>query len=245
MQRLGAGRCRLTLSNKRSCKVKEHFFLVLTMLRQVAAAGCLIALSATGALAGEFRSGTYSDSGSSRTVRNVFSGTESVDSTRTFSNVITGSSKVDTVSFSATADNARLFKQHYGFATGDVSGQFGSAAAADVAVEGDTEFTGDLPSFLGALFGKDVEGTINTELAAGAAGGTITQGSLDIDGRVGRGREIGLDGSLDFSFQEGSQSISYGLNESGTTKYEMEQSYSETTVRDSETASGGSVFSFN
>ena len=215
------------------------------MLRQVAAAGCLIALSATGALAGEFRSGTYSDSGSSRTVRNVFSGTESVDSTRTFSNVITGSSKVDTVSFSATADNARLFKQHYGFATGDVSGNYGTSSAGDLAVEGETEFEGDLPSVFGALFGKNVEGTINTSLAADAAAGTISQGSLDVDGRVGRGREIGLDGSIDISFQEGSQSISYGLNESGETSYEMEQTYSETTVRDSHTSSGGSVFSFN
>jgi hypothetical protein len=215
------------------------------MLRQVAAAGCLLALSATGALAGEFRSGTYSDSGSSRTVRNVFSGSESVDSTRTFSNVITGSSQVDTVSFSATADNARVFRQEYGFATGDISGQFGSAAAGDVSVEGDTEFTGDLPSFLGALFGQEVEGTISNTLAAGANAGAISQGSLDIDGRLGTGEEIGLDGSIDISFQEGSQSISYGLNESGTTEYEMEQTYSETTVRDSETASGGSVFSFN
>lgn len=245
MQRPGAGRGTLTLSDKGSPKVKEHFFLVLTMLRQVAAAGCLIALSATGALAGEFRSGTYSDSGSSRTVRNVFSGNESVDSTRTFSNVITGSSQVDTKSFSATADNARVFKQEYGFATGDISGQFGSAAAGDLSVEGETEFEGDLPSFLQSLFGKDVEGTISNSLAAGANAGTITQGSLDIDGRVGTGREIGFDGSIDISFQEGSQSISYGLNESGTTEYDMEQSYSETTVRDSSTSSGGSVFSFN
>ena len=216
----------------------------MSFIKTAAASVALLALSAP-VMAGEFRSGTYSESGSSRSTRNILSGVESVDSTRTFSNVITGSSNVDTVSFSATADNARVFGQGYAFATGDISAQGSTGGGGALELEGETEFTGDLPSFLGALFGQDVEGTIGTGIAGQGGGGATAQGSLDVDGRAGLGREVGLDGSLDFSFQEGNQSISYGLNESGTTDYDMQQTFNETTVSDNSNASGGSVFSFN
>lgn len=214
------------------------------MLRASAAALALGFLAAP-VMAGEFRSGTYSESGSSRSTRNILSGVESVDSTRTFSNVITGNSSVNTVSFSGTADNARLFGQGYAFATGDISAQGSTGGGGALELEGETAFTGDLPSFLGALFGQDVEGTIGTGIAGQGGGGATAQGSVDVDGRAGLGREIGLDGSLDFSFQRGTQDIAYGLNESGETEYSMQQTYNETTVSDDSTASGGSVFSFN
>ncbi len=214
------------------------------MLRTSAAVLALGFLSAP-VMAGEFRSGTYSDAGSSRTTRNVLSGVESLDSTRSFTNVVTGNSQVNTVSFSGSADNARLFGQGYAFATGDISAQGSAGGGGALSLEGDTVFTGDLPSFLGALFGQDVQGTIGTGIAGQGGGGATAQGSVDVDGRAGLGREIGLDGSLDFSFQEGSQDIAYGLNESGSTDYSMQQTYSETTVSDDSTASGGSVFSFN
>ena len=87
------------------------------MLRSAAAVLALAALG-TPAVAGEFFTGTRSESSRFDSAR-TSTGHESIDSFRQFDNEIKGSSHKHFVNVSATAENARMGSRRYGFAEGE------------------------------------------------------------------------------------------------------------------------------
>ena len=198
------------------------------MLRTAAAALALTALSAP-VMAGEFFTGTRSDSSRYDNAR-VSTGNETISSFRQFSNKMQGSSQKHFVNVSASAENARMGTRQYGFIEGD------SEFNADLATTGNGVVGG-----LGGSFGFGGGGAIGN---LGAIAGNASLGS-EIDGMAGTGQEAYLDGSLNANIEWGDASSSFRLSEGGNTRYNASIEFTETSTTDGNKSSGGSVFSFN
>ena len=198
------------------------------MLRTTAAVLALGFLSAP-AMAGEFFSGTRSDSSRYDTTR-VTSGHESLKATRKFESKIKGSSHKHFINVSASAENARMGGRTFGF------------------IEGDSEFNGDVIAtgngILGAGGGSLGEGGLG---AVGNLGGIAANASLgsEVDGMIGTGGESYLDGSLQANVEWGSARTKFKQSERGDSVYKMSGTFSEVTTEDGNRSSGGSIYSIN
>ena len=198
------------------------------MLRSAAAVLALTALSAP-CLAGEFFTGTRSDSSRYDNAR-VSTGHETISSYRHFSNKMQGSSHKHTLSISASAENARMGTRHFGF------------------IEGDSEFNADLATtgngVVGGLGGSFWGGGGGAIGNLGAIAGNASLGS-EIDGMIGTGQESYLDGSLNANAEWGGARSTFQLSEGGNTSYNASIDFAETSTTDGNKSSGGSVYSFN
>lgn len=202
------------------------------MLRQVAAAGCLLAFSATGALAGEFFSGTKSDSTRfDRTRTSV--GSEQLRSTREYENSLEGQSHKHFGSISVSAENLRVGERNYKFIEGDA--EINAAAAGVFASEGDDG------EFEVSAWPFSVE-TDGEQVAAVAGAGEV---GVEIDGMKGWGSEYYLDGSGSLSYEFGRAGVEFEQEESGELTYSMKADFTEVETVDGTRTSAGSVFSFN
>ena len=198
------------------------------MLRASAAVLALGVLSAP-AIAGEFYTGTRSDSSRFDNAR-VSTGHETISSYRHFTNKMQGSAHKHTLSISASAENGRMGTRHYGFIEGD------SELNADLATTGN-----GLVGGLGGSFWGGGGGAIGN---LGSIAGNASLGS-EIDAQIGTGQESYLDGSLNANAEWGGASSTFQLSEGGNTTYNASIDFAETTTSDGNKSSGGSVYSFN
>jgi hypothetical protein len=198
-------------------------------MKKIALGAAGLLLMAPGAFAGEFFSGTRSESSRFDNAR-VSTGHETVNSYRHFSNKMQGSSHKHFVNVSASAENARLGNRHYGF------------------IEGDSEFNADLATtgngVVGGLGGSFWGGGGGAIGNLGAIAGNASLGS-EIDGMAGTGSEMYLDGSLNANAEWGGARSTFQLSEGGNTTYNASIDFAETSTTDGTKASGGSVYSFN
>ena len=199
------------------------------MLRSAAAVLGIAAIAAPGAMAGEFFTGTRSDSSRFESTRTSV-GSEKLTARRDFSNSINGSSFKQYVNVSATAENARIGQRSFSFIEGEL------------AIDADAQGVG------GGSFGGGA-GIGWSGLGGGFGGGgdvaTAAQAGAEIDGQTGWGSEMYLDGSLNASAELGSARTDFNLSEWGGSKYEMKADFAEIRNEDGTSSSGGSVFSFN
>jgi hypothetical protein len=87
-------------------------------MKKIALSAAGLMLLAPGAMAGEFFSGTRSDSNRYESTRTA-TGSESIKAIRNFDNKIEGSSHKQFGSVTASAENARLGGRRYGFVEGE------------------------------------------------------------------------------------------------------------------------------
>ena len=200
----------------------------MSFIKIAAASVAVLSLSAP-VMAGEFYTGTRSESSRFDNAR-VSTGHETISSYRHFSNKMQGSSHKHFANVSASAENARMGTRHYGF------------------VEGDSEFNADL-----ATTGNGVVGGLGGSFWGGGGGAIGNLGSIagnaslgsEIDAQIGTGQEAYLDGSLNANAEWGGASSTFQLSEGGNTTYNASIDFAETTTSDGNKSSGGSVYSFN
>ena len=201
----------------------------IAMLRSAAAVLGLAAIAAPGAMAGEFFTGTRSDSSRFESTRTSV-GAEKLTARRDFTNSINGSSHKHFVNVSASAENARIGQRSYSFIEGEL------------AIDADAQGVG------GGSFGGGA-GIGWSGVGGGFGGGgdvaTAAQAGAEIDGQTGWGSEMYLDGSLNASAEWGGARTNFSLSEWGGSKYEMKADFAEIRNEDGTSSEGGSVFSFN
>ena len=219
------------------------------MLRSAAAVLALSALSAP-CLAGEFFTGTRSDSSRYESTRTSV-GQEKLSATRNFTNKINGSSHKHFLSISASAENGRLGQRYFGFAEGEaeISQEAQGVAAGDINQDVTTTTEGG-GSLLGSLFGRRSGGdnpstTVATNADGSLGGAVAAEADIQVDGMAGTGSEMFVDGALNGSIEWGGARTYFDLSEYGGSQYDMEADFSEIRTEDGNKSSGGSVFSFN
>ena len=221
------------------------------MLRSAAAVLGLAAIAAPGAMAGEFFTGTRSDSSRFESTRTSV-GAEKLTARRDFTNSITGSSHKQYVNVSASAENARLGWREFDFIEGEaeIGGQRQGVIAGGFDSETVTTTEGGGGGLLSGLFGRGKGGstptvTVDSSAEGAAAAAGAGEAGVEIDGMIGGGSEMYLDGSLNASAEWGGARTSFSLSEWGDSKYEMSADFAEIRTEDGTSSSGGSVFSFN
>ena len=200
----------------------------MSFIKIAAASVAVLSLSAP-VMAGEFYTGTRSESSRFDNAR-VSTGHETISSYRHFSNKMQGSSHKHFLNVSASAENGRMGTRHYGFIEGD------SELNADLATTGN-----GLVGGLGGSFWGGGGGAIGN---LGSIAGNASLGS-EIDGQIGTGQEAYLDGSLNANAEWGGAQSTFQLSEGGNTSYNASIDFAETTTSDGNKSSGGSVYSFN
>ncbi len=194
------------------------------MLKTATAAAMALGLLSAPVLAGEFYTGTKSNSSRFDSTR-VSTGVESIKATRNYDSEIKGSSHKKFINVAASAENARNGQRGFTFIEGDSQ------------VNGDLISTGNGGFIAGA--GQAVGfGSLGQVSAAGSFG-------AEIDGMSGGGRETYLDGSLQASLEYGSARTEFKQSEDGRSVYKMNGTFSEVMTEDGNKSSGGSVFSIN
>ena len=188
----------------------------MSFIKIAAASVAVLSLSAP-VMAGEFYTGTRSESSRFDNAR-VSTGHETISSYRHFSNKMQGSSHKHFVNVTASAENARLGGRSYGFA------------------EGDAEIDGSLIGL----------GSLGLGLLGGSADlAALGQVGIEVDGMAGTGGESYLDGSLNANAEWGGARSTFQLQENGNTKYTSASDFAEVSTEDGTRSSGGSVYSFN
>jgi len=224
--------------------------------RALLAALPVLALAAP-SMAGEFFSGTRSDSSRYEMTRTSV-GSETISADRMYSNVVHGSAHKQYANLSASAENARIGEREYSFLEGDaeINGQLQGQAARSLAEDSATASLTDVStSNTGGLFGFLFGGSSLTSTVTGTASSDSTEGEIagaaagelgiEVDGMLGQGAEYYVDGSVDIAGEVGSQRVNYRLTESGSSQYDSDADFTEVMTQDGTKASGGSVFSFN
>jgi hypothetical protein len=219
------------------------------MIKSATAISLALGLLSAPVMAGEFFTGTRSNSSRFDSTR-VSTGTESVKANRNYRSQISGSSHKTFINVSATAENARNGQRGFSFIEGDSNanaalistgnGIFGAGAGGGGGTtESETETfnneTTTTSSGGGEAVGFGAQGQVS---AAGGVGS-------EIDGMSGGGRETYLDGSLQASLEYGGARTEFRQQEDGRSVYKMNGTFSEVMTEDGNKSSGGSVFSIN
>ena len=221
----------------------------MSFVKTAAASVALLSLSAP-VMAGEFFTGTRSQSSRFETTRTTV-GQEQLSATRHFNNKINGSSHKHFVNVSASAENARLGSRRFGFAEGEAEISRETQGVVAGGIDTETVTTTEGGGLLSGLFGRRGGGsstpTVTVDTTAdGSVGGAVAgEADIQVDGMAGTGHERYLDGSLNASAEWGGARTHFNLSENGDSKYRMQSDFSEISTEDGTRSSGGSVFSFN
>ena len=219
------------------------------MLKSATAAAMALGLLSAPVMAGEFYTGTKSNSSRFDSTR-VSTGTESVKANRNYKSEISGSSHKTFINVSATAENARNGQRGFSFIEGDSNanaalistgnGIFGAGAGG-----GGGSTSSELDE---RDFSETTESSGGGEAVGfGALGQVSAAGGVgsEIDGMQGGGSETYLDGSLNASLEFGGANSKFKQSERGSSVYKMQGAFSEVRTEDGTKSSGGSVYSIN
>ncbi len=203
------------------------------MIKAATCAAMALGLLSAPVMAGQFRTGTDSQSTRFDSTR-VSTGTESIKATRKYSSSLKGSSHKHFVSASVSAENFRQGGRGFVFVEGD------SAVDADLVSTGNGVFG------IGAGGGGNANGG-GGQGAFGNLGQVGAAGSIgaEVDAMTGVGGERYTDGSFDFSAERGGANVSYKQSEKGSSVFKSDSTFSEVRTEDGTASSGGSVFSIN